>query len=150
MSLPGTSRQSRRGSRGPRSKARGLSALRRSAISLIEPCHALSRLKYTNGNFKAYANFSYNITEGIDPESNQYLIDRQDCNYLLTYWHYTYDMQRMTGSAGASYRWNDTLFTTRLMYGSGLRSGDLAGGQRRCAQLAACTAICRGERGRGA
>ena len=83
------------------------------------------KLKYTNGNFNAYANFSYNITRAIDVESNQYLIDAADYNYLLTNWHYTDDMQRMTGSAGASYRWRDTLFTTSLIYGSGLRTGDL-------------------------
>jgi outer membrane receptor protein involved in Fe transport len=83
------------------------------------------KLKYTNGNFNAYANFSYSITEAKDVESNQYLIDSVDYNYLLTNWHYTDDMQRVTGSAGASYRWNDTLFTADLMYGSGLRSGDL-------------------------
>ena len=83
------------------------------------------KLKYTNGNFKAYANFSYNITEGKDVESNQYLIDALDYNYLLTNWHYTDDMQLMTGSAGVSYRWNDTLFTADLIYGSGLRTGDL-------------------------
>ena len=57
--------------------------------------------------------------------SNQYLIDAADYNYLLTHWHYTDDMQRMTGSAGASYRWKDTLFTTNMIYGSGLRTGDL-------------------------
>ena len=84
------------------------------------------KLKYTNGNFKAYANFAYNITEGKDVESNQYLIDAADYNYLLTHWHYTDDMQLMTGSAGASYRWYDTLFTISLIYGSGLRSGDLS------------------------
>jgi outer membrane receptor protein involved in Fe transport len=83
------------------------------------------KLKYTNGNFKAYANFAYNITEGKDVVSNQYLIDGADYNYLLTHWHYTDDMQLMTGSAGMSYRWDDTLFTTSLIYGSGLRSGDL-------------------------
>ena len=83
------------------------------------------KLKYVNGNFNAYANFSYNITEGKDVESNQYLIDQVDYSYLLTHWHYTDDMQRMTGSAGASYRWQDTLFTTSLLYGSGLRTGDL-------------------------
>ena len=83
------------------------------------------KLKYTNGNFKAYANFAYNITEGKDVESNQFLIDAADYNYLLTHWHYTDDMQLMTGSAGASYRWYDTLFTISLIYGSGLRSGDL-------------------------
>jgi outer membrane receptor protein involved in Fe transport len=83
------------------------------------------KLKYVDGNFNAYANFSYNITEAKDVESNQYLIDSADYNYLLTNWHYTDDMQRMTGSAGASYRWNDTLFTADLIYGSGLRAGDL-------------------------
>jgi outer membrane receptor protein involved in Fe transport len=83
------------------------------------------KAKYTNGNFKAYANFAYNITEGKDVVSNQYLIDAADYNYLLTHWHYTDDMQLMTGSAGASYRWKDTLFTANLIYGSGLRSGDL-------------------------
>jgi len=83
------------------------------------------KIKYTNGNFNAYANFSYNITEAKNIESNQYLIDGPDYQYLLTNWHYTDDMQRMTGSAGASYRWRDTLFTASLIYGSGLRSGDL-------------------------
>jgi len=86
---------------------------------------AEAKLKYKNGNFNAYANFAYNITEGKDVVSNQYLIDLVDYNYLLTHWHYTDDMQRMTGSAGVSYRWNDTLFTTDLIYGSGQRTGDL-------------------------
>jgi outer membrane receptor protein involved in Fe transport len=83
------------------------------------------KVKYTNGNFNAYANFSYNVTEGKNVETNQYVIDQVDYNYLLTHWHYTDDMQRMTGSAGASYRWQDTLFTASLIYGSGLRSGDI-------------------------
>ncbi|MGO9045652.1 MAG: TonB-dependent receptor [Xanthobacteraceae bacterium] len=81
------------------------------------------KLKYQNGDFKTYANFSYNITRAIDVESNQYLIDAATYNYLLTNWHYTDDMQLMTGSAGASYRWNGNLITTDLIYGSGLRSG---------------------------
>jgi outer membrane receptor protein involved in Fe transport len=83
------------------------------------------KLKYTNGNFYAYANLSYNVTRAVDVVSNQYLIDAVDYNYLLTNWHYTDDMQRVTGSAGASYRWQDTLFTASMIYGSGLRSGDL-------------------------
>jgi len=86
---------------------------------------AEAKLKYKNGNFNAYANFAYSISRAIDVESNQYLIDAVDYSYLLTHWHYTDDMQRMTGSAGMSYRWYGTLFTTNLIYGSGLRSGDL-------------------------
>ncbi len=71
------------------------------------------KAKYVNGNFRAYANFSYNITRAIDVISNQYLIDALTYNYLLTNWHYTDDMQLMTGSAGVSYRWNGNLITTR-------------------------------------
>jgi outer membrane receptor protein involved in Fe transport len=81
------------------------------------------KVKYQIGDLKTYANFAYNITRGIDVESNQYLIDAATYNYLLTNWHYTDDMQLMTGSAGASYRWDHTLFSTSLIYGSGLRAG---------------------------
>jgi outer membrane receptor protein involved in Fe transport len=81
------------------------------------------KVKYQQGDFKAYANFAYNVTRAIDVESNQYLIDLATYNYLLTNWHYTDDMQLMTGSAGASYRWDRTLFSTSLIYGSGQRSG---------------------------
>jgi outer membrane receptor protein involved in Fe transport len=37
-------------------------------------------------------------------------------------------MQRMTGSAGVSYNWYDTLFSASLTYGSGLRAGELSDG----------------------
>jgi outer membrane receptor protein involved in Fe transport len=60
--------------------------------------------KYTNGNFYAYANFAVNVTRAIGPESNQYLLDADEYNYLLTHGHYTDDMQLMTGSGGAWYR----------------------------------------------
>ncbi|MGP0092738.1 MAG: TonB-dependent receptor [Xanthobacteraceae bacterium] len=81
------------------------------------------KVKYENGNFKAYGNFSYTITEGIDPVSNQYVLDPATYAYLLDHSHYTDDAQLMTGSAGASYRWDQTLFTVNMRYGSGLRSG---------------------------
>jgi len=81
------------------------------------------KLKYNKDNFYAYANFAYNITRAIGPESNQYLFDADEYAYLLTHYHYTDDMQLMTGSAGASYRWDGTLFTSNLIYGSGQRSG---------------------------
>ena len=81
------------------------------------------KAKYQNGNFRAYANFSYGIMKAINAVSNQYLLDADEYNYLLNHYHYTDDMQRMSGSAGASYRWYDTLFTTSMLYGSGLRSG---------------------------
>jgi outer membrane receptor protein involved in Fe transport len=86
------------------------------------------KLKYVDGNFNAYANFAYNITRAIDVESNQYLFDAATYGYLLNNYHYTDDMQRMTGSAGVSYRVYDTTLTADLIYGSGLRSGDLSDG----------------------
>jgi outer membrane receptor protein involved in Fe transport len=55
--------------------------------------------------------------------SNQYVLDAATYEYLLSHYHYTDDMQRMTGSAGASYKWDKTLFTSSMTYGSGLRSG---------------------------
>jgi outer membrane receptor protein involved in Fe transport len=84
------------------------------------------KLAYTNGNFNAYANFGYNISRAIGPESNQYLFDPDEFAYLQTHWHFTDDMQRMTGSAGASYRFMDTTtISADMIYGSGLRSGEL-------------------------
>jgi outer membrane receptor protein involved in Fe transport len=79
---------------------------------------------YTNGDFKAYGNISANNTKAIDVVSNQYLIDPDEYAYLLNNWHFIDDMQYLTGSAGASYRWEKaTLFTVDMIYGSGLRSG---------------------------
>jgi outer membrane receptor protein involved in Fe transport len=87
------------------------------------------KLKYNNGNFNAYANFAYNITRAIDVESNQYLFDQPTFAYLQNNYHYTDDMQRMTGSAGVSYRFYDTTTVTAdLLYGSGLRAGDISDG----------------------
>jgi outer membrane receptor protein involved in Fe transport len=81
------------------------------------------KAKYHNGNFKAYADFAYNITRVVDPVSNQYLLYADEYPFLLNDSHHTDDMQPMTGSASMSYRWNNTLFTTDFIYGSGLRSG---------------------------
>jgi outer membrane receptor protein involved in Fe transport len=87
------------------------------------------KLKYNNGNFNTYANFAYNITRAIDVESNQYLFDQPTFAYLQNNYHYTDDMQRMTGSAGISYRFFDTtMVTADLIYGSGLRAGDISDG----------------------
>jgi outer membrane receptor protein involved in Fe transport len=84
---------------------------------------AEAKVKYQNGNFSAYANFAFNITRATDPTSNQYLLDPDEYAYLLTHYHYTDDMQMLTGSAGASYRWNQTLFSINMKYGSGLPTG---------------------------
>ena len=86
------------------------------------------KVKYTDGNFNAHASFAYNITRAIDVESNQYLFDAATFAYLQNNYHYTDDMQRMSGSAGVSYRYFNTTLTADLIYGSGLRTGDLSDG----------------------
>jgi outer membrane receptor protein involved in Fe transport len=84
---------------------------------------AEAKVKYQNGNFSAYANFAFNITRATDPVSNQYLLDPDEYAYLLTHYHYTDDMQMLTGSAGAAYKWNETVFSINMKYGSGLPTG---------------------------
>jgi outer membrane receptor protein involved in Fe transport len=82
-----------------------------------------AKAKYQNGNFYAYANLAFNITRATDPVSNQYLLDPDEFAFLLTHYHYTDDMQMWTGSAGASYKWDQTVFSASLKYGSGLPTG---------------------------
>jgi outer membrane receptor protein involved in Fe transport len=84
---------------------------------------AEAKVKYQNGNFSAYANFAFNITRATDPVSNQYLLDPDEFAFLLANYHYTDDMQMLTGSAGAAYRWDQTLFSINMRYGSGLPTG---------------------------
>jgi hypothetical protein len=81
------------------------------------------KVKYTSGDFTARGSLAFNITRAIDPVSNQYLLDAAEYAYLLTHYHNTDDMQTWTGSAGASYRWSDTVFSVDMKYGSGLPSG---------------------------
>jgi outer membrane receptor protein involved in Fe transport len=84
---------------------------------------AEAKIRYLNGNFSAYANFAFNITRATDPVSNQYLLDPEEYAFLLTNYHYTDDMQMLTGSAGAAYRWDQTVFSVNMRYGSGLPTG---------------------------
>ena len=79
-----------------------------------------AKAKYQNGNFNAYINFAFSVSRAIDPVSNQYLLDADTYNFLLAHYHYTDDNQIFTGSAGASYRWDQTTFSANLRYGSGL------------------------------
>jgi outer membrane receptor protein involved in Fe transport len=90
--------------------------------------------KYRNGNFNAYGNLSVGQEKATNVVSNQYLFDNvtpladlgglTEFQYIATHWIYTDHNQFVTGSAGASYLWNGTRFSTDMIYGSGLRTGD--------------------------
>ena len=81
------------------------------------------KVKYQEGNFKAYANMAWAQQFATNVTSQQYLFDPSTLAYIATHKIYTDLSQRWTGSAGASYLWQDTRFSADLIYGSGLRAG---------------------------
>jgi outer membrane receptor protein involved in Fe transport len=90
--------------------------------------------KYANGNFQAYGNLSLGQEKATQVVSNQYLFDNAtpladlggltELQYINTHWIYTDHNQFVTASAGLSYLWNGTRFSTDMIAGSGLRTGD--------------------------
>ncbi len=81
------------------------------------------KAKYQHDGLIAYANFSANQTKGKSIISNQFLFDPAEYAYIRSHGIYTDDAQSYTASAGASYNWDNTLFSFDATYGSGLRSG---------------------------
>jgi outer membrane receptor protein involved in Fe transport len=81
------------------------------------------KANYTNGNFRAYGNLAWARQVATDVVSNQYLFAQDELNYIANNNVYTDHAQLLTGSAGASYLWNDTRFSASMIYGSGLRNG---------------------------
>ena len=90
--------------------------------------------KLNSGNFQAYGNLSVGQEKATGIVSSQYLFDNAtpladlggltEFQYIQSHWVYTDHSQFVTGSAGLSYLWNGTRFSTDMIYGSGLRTGD--------------------------
>ena len=81
---------------------------------------------YTAGGFSTYANVAYSVAQGEDWNSAQFLFDPADLAYVKNHWIYLDHDQRVTGSFGTSYLFNESQRTsTRVyvdaLYGSGLR-----------------------------
>ena len=80
--------------------------------------------KYTDGHFTAYNNFSYARQIATNVVSNQYLFGADELAYIANNCVYTDHSQWISGSAGASYKWDEgTKLSMDLLYGSGLRDG---------------------------
>ncbi len=80
--------------------------------------------KYTDGHFTAYNNLAVARQIATNVVSNQFLFAQDELSYLATHYVYTDHSQWISGSAGASYKWdNGTRLSMDLLYGSGLRSG---------------------------
>jgi len=79
--------------------------------------------KYTDGHFTAYNNLAFARQIATDVVSNQYLFGADELAYIATHYVYTDHSQWVSGSAGASYKWDDgTRLSMDLIYGSGLRN----------------------------
>jgi outer membrane receptor protein involved in Fe transport len=82
---------------------------------------------YTHGGFSSYANLAYSVAQGKGAASAQFLWpDQGTVNYVNSHWIYLDHDQRISGSFGAAYTWNEgPHYSTRVyvdaIYGSGLR-----------------------------
>jgi outer membrane receptor protein involved in Fe transport len=81
------------------------------------------KAKYQVANFRAYANLAWAQQMATKVVSNQFLFAPDELAYIANHYIYTDHAQTWTGSAGVSYLWNGTRFSTDMIYGSGLRSG---------------------------
>jgi len=81
------------------------------------------KIKYQDKNFRAYSNLAWAVQKGTNIVSNQFLFDPDELAFIASHYIYTDHAQTWTGSAGMSYLWNGTRFSTDMIYGSGLRSG---------------------------
>ena len=81
------------------------------------------KTRYVDGGFSAYGNISTNRTKDTRPASNQYLLDADEYAYITQHFIFADDVQLVTASAGASYRFGSSLVAANMVYGSGLRAG---------------------------
>src|SRR5437870_3077781 len=76
---------------------------------------------YDHGPFSAYGNLGYEWARGTHWSSAQFLFDPDEYAFVKNHWIFLDHDQRFTGSAGASYTWNDWKITSDFLYGNGLR-----------------------------
>jgi outer membrane receptor protein involved in Fe transport len=78
---------------------------------------------YHEGNLSAYFNLAYSKAQGNNIVSSQFNFDPDELAYIADHFIYLDHDQTWTGSAGASYLWNEATFSISALYGSGLRRG---------------------------
>jgi outer membrane receptor protein involved in Fe transport len=85
---------------------------------------------YNRGGFSSYANLAWSVAQGENWNSAQFLFGADgpgtDLSYVRNHWIYLDHDQRVTGSSGVAYTWNESeRQSTRVyadaLYGSGLR-----------------------------
>ncbi len=78
---------------------------------------------YHSGNFSSYANFAHTVSLAEDVSSAQFNFTQAELNYIANNWIHCDHDQRYTVSAGVSYLWLGTLYSSDGTFGSGLRGG---------------------------
>jgi outer membrane receptor protein involved in Fe transport len=90
---------------------------------------------YTKAGFSTYANLGNTVAKGEDWNSAQFLFSPSDLAYVKSHWIYLDHDQKLSGSYGMSYRFQEDRGNSTLVYvdaitGTGLRqngNGDEAG-----------------------
>ncbi|CAJ0776627.1 hypothetical protein LMG19083_00183 [Ralstonia psammae] len=78
---------------------------------------------YRNGNFGAYLNLAVSRAQGKGIETGQFNFDADELAYINNHWVNLDHDQRLTASAGMSYRYSGTTYTSDVLFGTGLRNG---------------------------
>jgi outer membrane receptor protein involved in Fe transport len=77
---------------------------------------------YAGRDLSAYANLAFQSAKGRDIESAQFNFSPDDLKFISTNYIDLDHEQKVTGSAGASYLWQETRFSADLLFASGLRA----------------------------
>ena len=78
---------------------------------------------YDHGGLSAYLNLAFERARGKELSSAQFLFGPDEIDYIQNHWIFLDHDQRITGSAGASYTWQDWKAGGDILYGNGLRRG---------------------------
>ena len=79
---------------------------------------------YNTGNLVVYVNYAFSVAKGTEIESGQFLLSPDDVAFSQNHYIHLDHDQLITGSFGALYRWEKTLFSVDAIHGQGLRNGD--------------------------
>ncbi len=76
---------------------------------------------YSVKDFSAYGNVSFQAAHGKDVESSQFNFGADDLAYISQNYIHLDHEGRVAASAGVSYLWSGTRFSTDMLFGTGLR-----------------------------
>ena len=88
-------------------------------------------MTYKHEGFSAFGNLALSQEKAHDIDSAQFNFDPADLAYIKNHDIFTDHSQTLTGSAGLSYRWQNTLAYMDVLYGNGLRAdGNIPNGRK--------------------